>query len=154
MLHPRSVELTPDDLDLLERAYELRLADDQWVKLLRLTQRIRLSLTREHFWACPWCGCTDVQALDWVGCNTDTAYGEGLDEHEPYWCPSCDSRLDGPLAKVAAPRRTEECSAGADSDDPPRPLHLPDCRCSPCGHDRPETEPQPDDSTEDQPHEL
>lgn len=39
-------------------------------------------------WCCPDCGCTDVEALEWVHANTDVS--RGGDGIEDYWCPQCE----------------------------------------------------------------
>ena len=62
------------------------------------------------WWACPECGCTDVQDQVWIDVNTD----EPHDSCDRYmWCPQCaqgdgetlaDGEIGGGLVEVTSPK--------------------------------------------------
>jgi hypothetical protein len=42
-----------------------------------------------QFWACPTCGCTEIEGQAWVNINEDRLLNsEPPSDH--YWCPQCD----------------------------------------------------------------
>jgi len=59
--------------------------------------------------ACPFCGCTDIESVDWVHVNSKIPRGDSDDSHrENNWCPQCETHFPcdetgPPVVGVARP---------------------------------------------------